>query len=192
MKAAIYIRVSTKKQKVDLQKEKLVKYAKNKEYDFKIYEDQGYSGKSEDRPSFKRLMRDAEKKLFDTVIVTKLDRFGRSVQDLINSVKLLESYDIIFEAIDNNIITSTPQGRLMFNLLATIAEFERELIVERMEEGRERARQQGKVCHRPEIDLPKEDILKWKEMGLSDAAVAKLCNVTRTTIWKRLKTWGYK
>jgi len=187
---AIYVRVSTKKQSTELQKERLIEYCKKRGYNYSIYSDEGYSGKSGKRPGFRMLINDIKNgKKFDAVIVTKFDRFARSIQDLINTVTFLRDNNISFIAIDNNVDTSSSQGRLLFHLLGAIAEFEREIIVERMAEGRKKALEEGKTCHRPKLELDRNQIIKWKKKGIGNSSIAKLCNTSRVTIWRRIKEW---
>lgn len=191
-KLALYIRVSTKQQKLEIQKEQLLEYAKRKGKEYRTYIDYGFSGSTTDRPAFKRLMNDLDSGEFEAVVVKKLDRFGRSMQDLVNNVISLKDKNISFIVLDQNIDTTTKEGRLFFHNMASFAEYEREMIVDKMAEGRERALKMGKPCHRPRLDLPMEEIVKYHGKGLSDSAIAKIYNVSRCTIWSRLRERGLK
>jgi len=196
-KAALYARVSTKKQDLKPQIEILEKYCKEKNFDYKIFSDFAKSGATTfSRPSFKKLMKNLEE--FDVVIVTKLDRFGRSVLDLVNNIKMLEAKGVKFISIGDSIDTSSPQGRLHFHIMCAFAEFERSIINERMREGRKRAEKygskSGKPCHRPkkDLNLEKEKIKELVEKGVSESFLAKLCGVSRGTMHSRLVEWGWK
>lgn len=154
MKAALYIRVSTDKQasegtSLEVQEEKLHKFCSFQGWEvFKLYADRGISGKDTERPQFQVLMQDARQKQFDVVVVTKLDRFGRSLRDLINSIHELNAIGIQFTSVNDNINTTTPNGKLLFHVLGAFAEFEREIIKERMLTGIVRARQEGRQIGR--------------------------------------------
>jgi len=188
----IYTRVSTSKQKVEPQAEKLRKYCKERGYKiFKEYIDDGVSGSSIDqRKQFQMLIKDAKENKFDAIAVTSLDRFGRSIQDLVNTIAELEILGIKFISLKENIDTSSAQGRLQFHIMSAFAEFEREIIKERLKEGRERAEEKGKICHRPEKELPKQKIIEYLEKGVSITGIAKIVGVSRGTIYRRLQKWG--
>lgn len=193
---ALYVRVSTKEQSVKIQKEKLQEYCKLKEYDvYDEYVDEGVSGATSDRPALNRLMIDAEKGKFKAVVVHKLDRFGRSAGDLHKNVGDLKSIGVSFVSVSDSIDTSSMYGKLIFGILASFAEFERNLILERTRVGLERARKHGsksgKPLHRPKKDI-NLDLLKRYYDGnkLSISACARMFNVHRITIRNRLKEMG--
>ncbi len=154
MKAALYIRVSTDKQasegsSLEVQEEKLHKYCSFQGWEvFKLYADRGISGKNTERPQFQALMADAREKRFEVVVVAKLDRFGRSLRDLINSIWDLNAIGIQFTSINDNINTTTPNGKLLFHILGAFAEFEREIIRERMMAGIAKSRELGRIIGR--------------------------------------------
>lgn len=154
MKAALYIRVSTDKQasegtSLEVQEEKLLKFCSMQDWQVhRLYADRGISGKDTERPQFQALMQEARQKQFDVVVVTKLDRFGRSLRDLINSIHELNSIGIQFTSVNDNINTTTPNGKLLFHVLGAFAEFEREIIKERMMAGIAKARQEGRQLGR--------------------------------------------
>ena len=154
MKAALYIRVSTDKQasegsSLEVQEEKLRKFCDFQNWEvFKLYADRGISGKDTERPEFQQLMTDARAKQFEVVVVAKLDRFGRSLRDLINSIHELNAISIQFTSINDNINTTTPNGKLLFHILGAFAEFEREIIKERMMSGIAKSRALGRIIGR--------------------------------------------
>ena len=154
MQAALYIRVSTDKQasegtSLEVQEEKLRKFCSMQGWNiFQLYADRGISGKDTERPQFQALMQDAREKKFDVVVVTKLDRFGRSLRDLINCIYDLNSIGVQFTSVNDNINTTTPNGKLLFHILGAFAEFEREIIRERMMTGIAKARQEGRIIGR--------------------------------------------
>jgi len=132
-----YARVSTNEQSLDLQREALER-AECK----RIYEDQ-ISGLREDRPGLRKALEQLREE--DTFIVWKLDRLGRSVKNLIEFVTNLEKNKVHFKSLTDNIDTSTPTGRFFFHVMASLAQMEREIIVERTRAGLEGAKQRGRI-----------------------------------------------
>jgi DNA invertase Pin-like site-specific DNA recombinase len=121
----------------------------------------------------------------DTVVVTRLDRLARSTRDLLNLLAQLDRDSIGFKSLrETSVDTTSPQGRLVVNILASISEFERELIHARMVEGRKRARAGG-VKFGPKFKLnhyQRQEALARLAKGESQAAVAQTYNVDRATI----------
>ena len=111
---------------------------------FDEYVDSGISGSKESRPELNRLMVDAHKRKFDAVPVWKIDRFGSSLKHLVNSLADLSAYGVAFISLRDNLDLSTPSGRLMFQIIGAMAEFERSLIQERVRAGLRNAKTQGK------------------------------------------------
>lgn len=179
MRIAIYARVSTlnKGQDVDMQLVDLQKFSASKDWTiFKEYIDKGVSGSKSSRPALDRLMKDAALGLFDAVLVWKLDRFGRSVRHLANSIAELQSQGVTFISLKDSIDLSTAQGRLMFSLLSAMSEFERELICERVKSGMENARRKGKRIGRPAMSVDRERIIALKASGATWEGVSEaLC-----------------
>ncbi len=89
--------------------------------------------------------------------------------------------------IANNIDTTTHEGRLFFYIMSALAEYERELIVERTKLGLDRAKAEGKMCHRPPLPLPVEEIKSLKAQGVPIAQIARKFNISRVTVYDRLK-----
>jgi len=137
MKAAIYTRVSTPGQAIngeslDMQKERLIEYVKNHDWElYKAYEDGGFSGKDTNRPAFQQMIKDAELKKFDVLVVYKIDRLSRSILDFHTTLKLLEKQGISFVSVTQQFDTTNSMGRLMLAILVDFANFEREINVDR-------------------------------------------------------------
>ena len=151
LRVAIYARVSTvdKGQNPEVQLKPLREYCTARGLEvFSEYVDVGQSGKKDRRPQLDRLMDDSRKRLIDCIIVWKLDRFGRSLKHLVTALDELNSLDVSFISYQENIDLSTPSGRLMFHMIAAMAEFERELIRERVCAGVAHARAKGKKLGR--------------------------------------------
>jgi len=161
VRAALYARCSTldKGQDPELQLVPLREYCQRR--DFIItgeYVDNGISGTKERRPQLDRLLEAARKRQVDMIIVWKLDRFGRSLKQLVNTLEELSSLGIGFICYQDNLDLTTSQGRLMFHIIGSMAEFERELIRERVKAGLDNARRKGKRLGRksvPPIDIAK-------------------------------------
>ena len=134
-----YVRVSSPRQvkegeSLEDQKRLVKKYCKLNDYSlYKIYEDAGVSGSKEDRPALEEMKRDADRGLFNRIVFSALDRFGRSAEDTLSNYKFFERRKgITLYAIKEGIDTSTPVGRLTRTILAAIAEMEKDRIRERV------------------------------------------------------------
>lgn len=148
MKVAIYCRTSKIDQNPENQKIELEKYAKAMGYDYKIFEEQESTRKT--RPVKNEIFQDALRKKWDLILVWKLDRWARSMQELINDLDLLKQNNVQFKTLKENIVLDdNPTNKLMINILSSFAQFERDIIRERTMAGLERARQQGKKLGRP-------------------------------------------
>ena len=117
------------------------------------YVDKGVSGAREHRPALDKLMADCRKRLVDAVVVYRYDRFARSLRQLVNALEEFRSLGIDFISLHEGVDTSTPNGRLIFGIFASIAEFERELIRDRVRSGLAAAKAKGKRLGRPRVDV---------------------------------------
>jgi len=152
MRAAIYARVSTANTGQDptMQTRELREYCECRGWTVVgEYVDLGISGTKEKRPELDRLMSDAHRRRIDAILVWKLDRFGRSLRHLVNALAELEARGIAFISLRDNLDLSTPSGRLMFQIIGAMAEFERALIQERVKAGMRNARAKGRRIGRP-------------------------------------------
>ena len=150
MKVAIYVRVSTFDQTTLNQEIELNEYCKRQGYDiFKVYKERGISGAKTSRPQLDKMLQDMRHKLFNAVIVWKFDRLGRSTQHLLQVLEEMKNKKVRLIATSQNIDTNTPMGKFFFIILGGFAEMERELIVERIKLGLQRAKKQGRKLGRP-------------------------------------------
>jgi DNA invertase Pin-like site-specific DNA recombinase len=133
-------------------------------------------------------MKDARKRRFDAVACVKLDRLARSVRHLTGMAEEFESLGIDLIAVDQSLDTSTPSGRLLFHVLGAIAEFERDLIVDRTKAGVEAARRRGRHPGRPQaLDRESRDrALRLRRAGKSYREIAQLLSVGRSTVARAL------
>ena len=153
--AAIFVRVSTDGQTVENQVRELRQIAERRGWEVvEIYSDTGISGaKGRDkRPGLDQMLHDASRRKFDVVMTWAIDRLGRSLIDLLGTVQHLESCGVDLYLDQQSIDTTTPAGKLMFQVCGAFAEFERSMIRQRVKLGLKRAVAQGKQLGRPQID----------------------------------------
>ena len=145
-RAAIYARVSKHNgQKPEMQLGELRAYCKNRDWEVAgEFVDTGVSGAREHRPALDRLLSDCRKRLLDAVVVYRYDRFARSLRQLVNTLEEFRALGIDFVSLHEGVDISTPNGRLVFGIFASIAEFERELIRDRVRSGLAAAKAKGK------------------------------------------------
>jgi DNA invertase Pin-like site-specific DNA recombinase len=189
MKVAIYARTSTVNHTQDpaMQLEELRQFASDRGWTVvNEFVDRGVSGSKDRRPALDRLMSDAKQRKFDAVLVWKLDRFARSLAHLVNAVAEFEALGVAFISLRDNIDLTTPSGRLMFQIIGAMAEFERSLIQERVRAGLQHARSKGKTLGRPRADVDVEDLRRRMASGESQNKIAASLNVSPALLWKRL------
>ncbi len=189
---AIYARVSTDRQKVDMQLNELRQFVDRSGWNIhEEYIDQNFSGGNTKRPAFTAMMDAARKRKFDLLLVWKLDRLSRSLKDLIVTLDDLRAFGIDFVSYDNNLDTSTPTGKLVFQIVGAVAEFEKEIIRERVVAGLATARNKGKRLGRPPVSKYVYDqALKMRSEGLSFRNIGKVLGIDEGTIRKRArKEW---
>jgi site-specific DNA recombinase len=211
--AAIYIRVSTQDQaqhgfSLDAQEESLINYAKALGYEIlKIYRDEGKSAKNLNRPEMQNLLKDAEERKFQAIFIYKLDRFSRSLKDLILTIDKLKEWNIDFISLQDKIETASASGKLMFQIIGAFAEFERNIIGDRTTFGMERkAREGGFITKAPkgyklvnkQLIKNEEESQKIKELfeeflnsEISLTQLAKKNNLTTSGIKKLLQNTTY-
>ena len=176
MLCAIYCRVSTSDQNCEMQLRELREYLSRRDWkNAGEYIDTGFSGAKASRPALDRLMKDAAQRKFDCIVVYKIDRFGRSVLNLNQQLAALTSFGVRFIATTQSLDTDekNPTSRLLLQILASVAEFEREMIRERTLSGIRAAQAAGKQVGRPKrifrrdevVRLRDEENLSWRAIG---------------------------
>ena len=188
-RVALYARVSTKNhaQDPETQLMALREYAKARGLEvFGEYVDVGISGGKDSRPALNQLMADARKRRFDAVLVARFDRFARSTRHLVLALEEFNALGVDFISLSESVDTSTPMGKMVFTVLAAVAELELSLIRERVVMGLERAKAQGKQLGRPMIEANEEQLLALSEQGLSSRQIAEQLNLSPSTVLRRL------
>ena len=166
----------------------ITQFCKMKEYNLaKIFADKA-SGKDTDREAYQEMIEVLEKNPqgVSVIIITKIDRIGRNLRDLLKFVDLLGSKDIGFVAIQNNIDTTIKEGRLFLYIMGALSEYEREIILERTDTGRKRYIANGGKLGKPKIKLPVDEIKRLVGEGVPKTEVARRLRVSVPTIYDRL------
>lgn len=183
---AVYLRVSTHHQSTELQRREIEAYLRSKgESEWSIYEDTR-SGTTSDRPELMRLMRDIGKNQIKTVVCWKLDRLFRTLKELVRVLNEFTQTSTMMIAVKDQIDMTTPSGRLMTHLLGAFAEFEADLIRERVRSGLQNAKRKGvRLGRPPRINAPQ--IQRLRAEGLSLSEIGRRLNVTKSAVSKTLK-----
>ena len=186
MRVGIYARVSTLVgQSPEMQLAELREYAARRGWEiYAEYVDSGISGSKESRPELNRLMVDAHRCRFDAILVWKIDRFGRSLKHLVNALADLGAYGVAFISLRDNMDLSTPSGRLMFQIIGAMAEFERALIRERVKAGLRNAQAKGKRLGRPRREVDASRIAALRESGASWRAISREMGIGLATLYR--------
>ena len=184
MRAAIYARVSTTNgQDPTVQTRELREYCQRRGWEIAgEYVDAGISGSKEHRPQLDALLAACRKRRVDAVVVYRYDRFARSLRQLVNALEEFRSLGIEFISLHEGVDTSTPNGRLVFGIFASIAEFERELIRDRVKSGIAAARSKGKLVGRPRVKADIAHILDLRAQGLSWLAIGEKLGLGEGTV----------
>lgn len=188
MRIGIYARVSTTDQTCDNQLLDLRRYAEQRGWTIVgEFVDRGISGTKDSRPQLDKLMDAARKRKVDAVLVWRFDRFARSVKHLITALEEFRSLGVDFVSYSENVDTSTPAGKVMFTIMAAMAEFERNLIVDRVKAGLRRAVSQGKKLGRPAAEMDEIKARALKAEGRSFKEIAAELGTSSATVWRALQ-----
>jgi DNA invertase Pin-like site-specific DNA recombinase len=182
-RVALYARVSTAngQQDPEMQLRELREYAEHRGLTIIGEYIDRMTGSKDSRPALNCLMTDAQRRKFDAVLVWKLDRFGRSLRHLVNALAELEALGLTFISLRDNLDLSTPSGRLMFQIIGAMAEFERALIQERVRAGLRNARAKGKRLGRPRVIVDASRIAGLRAQGRSWAQITDELGVSKGT-----------
>jgi len=186
---ALYARVSTEDQDCRSQLDELRSYCDRRGWRIHgEYVDTGWSGAKAVRPQLAKLMKAASEHRFDIVMVWKLDRFGRSVANFVEHLQQLERWGIRFMATSQQVDTdnANPGSKLLMTILAAVAEFEREMIRERVRAGLKAAVKRGAVLGRKRKVFNRDKVLELHLRGKSIRAIAKELGIGLATVHRLL------
>jgi len=190
-RAAIYVRVSTTEQETALQEAELLEYCQRRGWESILYRDRGQSGAKQDRPALNALLSDLRKRKVDVILVWSLDRLARSLKQLLNISEECKSLGVDLVSLRQNIDTTLPAGRLTFQILGAVAEFERELLRERVKAGMAQARRAGKRIGRPALrHFSSGELERIRSLRTQGTSVRKLAKDFATTQWMLAKLLG--
>ena len=190
MRAASYARVSKKDQQtLPMQTEKIKRYIEDRGW--KLVRDlQETASGAKPRPKREELLKSARRREIDVIVVWKLDRWGRSVLDLITTFNELQEIGVGFVSITEALDFTTAAGKAMAGLLSVFAEFERSLLRERVCAGLEQAKQKGTVLGRPKTAISKTDEVRkfWREK-IFKSEIARKLGIHRRSVGRIIKTF---
>lgn len=210
--AAIYIRVSTEEQarqglSVDAQIDKCKSFCNARDWKiFKIYKDAGHSAGTMNRPSLELLMRDANEKKFDIILVYKIDRFSRRLTDLILTLDSLKEKDINFTSVTEQIDTTSAMGEAFFQIIGVFAQLERGMVKERVELAFERKIKFGEALFRapfgyiyqnkklvphPENSQKIKEIFEMWARGINYKEISEKFSIPSSTLYQIIKNQIY-
>jgi len=185
-RAALYVRVSTDAQTVENQIRELRQVARRRGWDVvEVYSDAGISGAKgrNGRPGLDTMLKDASRRKFDIVMAWAIDRLGHSLSDLLDTIRHLEACGVDLYLDQQAIDTTTPMGKLVFQLTGAFAEFERTMIRQRIKAGLKRAIAQGMKLGRPKIDSATERKVRQRlAKGVGILKVAKSLGIGTGTV----------
>ena len=191
-KVALYLRVSTKTQHTSNQLTELKEVCDRFDYEIVDIYDETVSGtkNNEDRSEFSRLIKDVKRKRFDMVLVWSLDRLGRQTSELLKFLTIIEDYDVGLYCWKQGINTSDAMGRMFFQFVSVMSEYEGSIRKERQIVGIERLKSQGKKYGGNDFisDDVKETVIKLKEDGLSYRKIKEQVNISLSSISSIVRT----
>lgn len=190
MRVGIYARVSTHDQNtLPMQLQKMKEYIEHRGWKLAVEVEEIGSG-AKTRPKREELLRMARRREIDAILVWKLDRFGRSLADLVMTLNELREIGVVFVSLTESLDFSTPSGRAMTGMLSTFAEFERDIIRERVKAGIVSAREKGKRHGSPRTAANKKEEAKklFKNgKGLNKSEIARKLKISRASVINLLK-----
>ena len=183
-RVAGYVRVSTSDQSTKAQEHELRQYVKIRGWSLaRIYDDR-ISGVKSARPALDEVLADARKRKFDCVVVTRIDRLGRSVSHLLQVLQTLKDHGVEFISLSEAIDSGTASGMMIFTVLAAVASLERSVLIERVKSGLEQARRRGVRLGRPAIkNLDAEEVSKIRAERRRGATLRSIAKAHGTSLW---------
>ncbi len=191
MRAALYARVSTHEQQtLGLQLETMSAYIRDRGWDL-VRQVQDIGSGARQRPGRETVVKAARRRELDVIVVWRLDRWGRSLADLVVTLRELTELGVGFVSLTEALDLTTPTGRAMAGLLAVFAEFEREILRERVRAGIAQARKEGRPHGRPRTaSLRAEEVLRLKAERVSHSEIARRLGIGRTSVRRIVRAAG--
>lgn len=188
LRTAIYARCSTDSQNPDMQLSELREYASRRGLHVVTECVDIASGSRDDRPELNKLLALAKQRKIDVVLVWKVDRLGRSLRHLVNTIAELEAVGVAFVSLKDALDFSTPAGRLMFNVIAAMAQFERDLIRERVRSGLANAKRKGTKLGRPQsVQTEAVRVRQMRAAGKSFGEICRETGLSRGSAWRAVQ-----
>lgn len=185
-RVGIYIRTSTSHQNPEMQLSELESYICARNWNLTgVYSDQA-TGRNDKRPGLQAMLKDARQRKLDTIVIWKLDRLFRSLKHLVVTLEEFEQLGIKFVSLKDNLDLTTSSGRLLTNIIASMSEFEADLIRERVQAGLNNAKQKGIQLGRPS-NLDLREVIKLRKMGLSLRQIAQRLNTSHSSVVRALE-----
>ena len=183
MRVGLYARVSTHDQQtLPMQISTMLEYAERREWEV-VLEVTDIASGAKTRPEREAILQAARRREIDVVVVWRLDRWGRSVSDLISSLNVLQELGVAFVSLTEALDLTTPSGRAMAGMLAVFAQFEREILSERVKAGVSQARANGGAHGRPATARRKSSKVRaLSKQGLKPGAIANKLGISRTSV----------
>jgi putative DNA-invertase from lambdoid prophage Rac len=190
MRVGLYVRISTVDQNPEMQLQELESYSKSRGFTVvRVFEDRA-TGTNTNRPAFRELLSLARARELDAIVVWKLDRFARSLKDLIVTLQDLDDIGVRFISLKDHIDFTTAHGRLLVHILACFAEFESATCKERVLAGIANARRNGKRLGRP-TRIDEYRVTDLRRRGYSLSTIGKQVGCTRGAVSKILRRTGF-
>ena len=194
MTIGLYARISTDEDRQDLETQfmELREYAEREDKDYKEYKDI-ITGTDFNRPGLDEMIQDAMRGKIEKIVISELTRLGRTLINLENILDDLEDWGIDLVILDMNIDTSTPVGKLFFQIAGAFAEYERKLIAQRVKRGMKRAKKQGKQIGRPSVEIDEEELIyaeEQREQGETLQDIAEDLGYSYSTFYRRFKDYS--
>jgi DNA invertase Pin-like site-specific DNA recombinase len=180
-RCAIYARCSTGEQNPEMQVSELREYAERRGFQVVAEHVDIASGSLDSRPELNKVLTLAKQRKIEVLLCWKIDRLGRSLKHLVNVIAELEAVGVSFVSLKDNLDFSTPAGRLMFNVIGAMAQFERDLIRERTLSGMAAARRRGTRIGRPRVEVDSAKIRGLRSQVFSWDAIALQTGISRET-----------
>src|SRR5712692_7642891 len=183
MRCAIYARVSTSDQSVEMQRGDLYKLAEGRGFEVVTeYCDEAQSGAKSSRPALDKMLADAKRGRFQVILVWRLDRLGRSLAHLIRLLEDFKVWNVELISFSENLDFTSSTGKLFYSLLAAFSEFERAVICERVRAGMRNARARGVKLGRKVVDVNTAEVHRLRRAGVSYRAIARQMKLSAATI----------